>query len=78
MEYILPRESWPTSPERHEHDASRSTILLSYCDNPKEVKEFVGHSDIAVTLEIYDRIKSKASKEKLANIMASLLEYDPA
>lgn len=54
------------------------TILLSYCDDPKEVKEFVGHSDIAVTLEIYDRIKSKASKEKLANIMASLLEYDPA
>lgn len=54
------------------------SILLSNCDDPKEVKEFVGHSDIAVTLEIYDRIKSKTSKEKLANIMASLLEYDPA
>ena len=53
------------------------SILLNYCDNPKEVQEFVGHKDITTTLEIYNKLKSRASKEKLGNIMASLLEYKP-
>ena len=58
----------------------REKVGPSYKENDyifKEVQEFVGHKDITTTLEIYNKLKSRASKEKLGNIMDSLLEYKP-
>ena len=52
------------------------SILLNYCDNPKEVQKYVGHSEVTTTLDIYNRLKGKESMKKLATLMASLLEYE--
>ena len=57
----------------HDLRHTAATLLLSNGSDMQDVKEYLGHSTISITLDLYAHLNASASK-KAADAMANILK----